>query len=126
MAHLVAKHSANSQQKQKLYYDRGAKSHSFEVGDQVLVLLPTTMNRLKLWWTGPYNELRKVSTVDYEVKMPGRGHEKKVYHVNLIKKWYDMASHPQALLSATDCELMDDVGESGNTEWECWPEEVAD
>jgi len=48
MAHLVAEHTARSRAKQKQYYDRSAKFRSFDVGDQVLVLLPTTMNRLKL------------------------------------------------------------------------------
>ena len=85
MAHLVATHSASGQQKQKQYYDRSAKSWSFEVGDQVLVLLPTATNRLKLRWTGPYKVIRRVSPVDYEVEMPGRKHEKKVYHVDIIK-----------------------------------------
>ena len=76
MAYLVAKHSADSQQKQ--CYDRGAKLCSFEVGDQVLVLLPTVMNRVKLRWTGPYKVTRRVSSVGYEVEMPGRRHEKKL------------------------------------------------
>ena len=83
MSQLVAKHSASGQQKQKQYYDRSAKYRSFEVGDQVLVLLPTTANKLKLRWTDPYKVSKKVSSVDYEVEMPGRRHEKKVYHVNL-------------------------------------------
>ena len=48
MSQLVAKHLANSQQKQKQHYDRSAKCRSFEVGDQVLVLLPTAVNKLKL------------------------------------------------------------------------------
>ena len=79
MAHLVAKHSTNSQQKQKQYYDRSAKSRSFEVGDKVLVLLPTTTNKLKLRWTGSYKVTRKVSSVDYEVEMTGIGDMKRKF-----------------------------------------------
>ena len=44
IAQLVSEHAAKNQEKQKKYYDRGAKSHRFEVGDQVLVLLPTAVN----------------------------------------------------------------------------------
>ena len=58
MAQLVAEHSSRSQEKEKLYYDTRAKARSFKVGDQVLVLLPTTANRLKLQWTGPFKVTR--------------------------------------------------------------------
>ena len=61
MTHLVAKHSADRQHKQKKYYDRSAKSRGFEVGDRVLVLLPTATNKLKLRWTGPYKVTRSIT-----------------------------------------------------------------
>ena len=72
MTQLVSESAAKSPQKQRLCYDQGAKSRRFEVGDQILVLLPTTANWLKLHWTGPYKITRKVGTVDYEIEMPGR------------------------------------------------------
>lgn len=60
----------NSQQKQKQYYNRvPSHVHNFKIGDQVLALLPTTMNRLMLRWTGPYKVTRRVSLVDYEIEM---------------------------------------------------------
>ena len=31
---------------------------------------------------------RKLTSVDYEVETPGRRSERKIYHVNLLKKWY--------------------------------------
>ena len=46
LVQLVAKHAAKSQQKQKELYDKSTKSFSFEVGEQVLVLLPTAANWL--------------------------------------------------------------------------------
>ena len=84
MAHLVAKHVTHSQRRQRQHYDKKAKTRSFEVGDQVLVLLPAVANRLKLRWTGPYKVTRKVGTVDYEIEMPGRKREKRIYHVASI------------------------------------------
>ena len=85
MTGLVAKHAVARQEKQKQQYDKNAKSRSFQAGHQVLVLLPVRANRLKLQWTGPFKVTRKVGVVDYEIEMPGRRQEKKIYHVNLIK-----------------------------------------
>ena len=36
--------------------------------------------------------MRRVSEVDYEVQTPGRRREKKVYHVNLLKKWQKLGT----------------------------------
>ena len=126
MTQLVSANAAKSQQKQRRYYDQGAKSRRFEVGDQVLVLLPTTANRLKLHWTGPYKITRKVGTVDYEVEMPGRRQERKIYHVNLMKKWHVMTSKPQTVLLAADFETKEEALESSTGEHESWPEETSD
>ena len=52
----------------------------------VLVLLPMQFNKLKLEWAGPFQVTRQVTPVDYEVETPGRRQEKKVYHINLLKK----------------------------------------
>ena len=52
------------------------------------MLLFVEANRLKLQWTEPYKVTRKVGVVDYEIEMPGRRREKKIYHVNLMKKWH--------------------------------------
>ena len=32
--------------------------------------------------------LRKVGKVDYETDMPGKRKRKKIFHVNMLKKWY--------------------------------------
>ena len=106
MTELVAKHATMSQERQKQQYDKNAKARSFQAGDQVLVLLPVAANRLKLQWTGPYRVTRKVGAVDYEIEMPGRRQEKKIYHVNLMKKWHVTPSQPhvQAVSLAIDPE----------------------
>ena len=43
-----------SQAKNKRLYDRGAKRNAFQVGDKVLILLPTDNNKLLLQWRGPF------------------------------------------------------------------------
>ena len=57
-----------------------------EEGDQVLVLIPSKKSKLKLEWEGPYTISRKVTPVNYEIVTPGKRKEKKVYHVNLLKR----------------------------------------
>ena len=46
--------------KQKAYYDRRARSCKFDVGDKVLLLLPTNSNKLLLQWKGPYEVVEVV------------------------------------------------------------------
>lgn len=86
MTKLVSENAEKAQLRQKRAYK--AKPQSLNVGDQVLVLLPKPRNRFKLEWVGPYTVTRKLTSVDYEVEIPGRRSEKKIYHVNLCKKWY--------------------------------------
>ena len=51
--------------KQKAYYDRRARSRKFDVGDKVLLLLPTDSNKLLLQWKGPYEFVEMVNRMDY-------------------------------------------------------------
>ena len=121
MTQLVAKLEALSQQRQKQYYDKSAKTWSFRIKDQVLLLLPTAANRLKLRWTGHYKVTRKMGAVDYEIEMPGRRQERKIYHVNLMKKWHATPS-TQAVSLALDPEgTVEELDGNGHTEY---PEEM--
>ena len=86
----------------------------------MLVLLPTTANRLKLHWTGPFKVTRKLGTVDYEVETPGRRQERKVYHVNLMKKWYVMPSQPSVQAVSMAMGPVEAVPESEDTQY--WQE----
>ena len=51
--------------KQKTYYDKRARSHKFDVGDKVLLLLPTESNKLLLQWKGPYEIVEVLNRMDY-------------------------------------------------------------
>jgi len=46
MTELVQENLSRAQKQQKVWYDRNAQSREFQLGDQVLVLLPTTTNNL--------------------------------------------------------------------------------
>ena len=54
-------------------------------GEEVLLLLPTSSNKLLAQWQGPYWVTRKVGKVDYEIDMPNKRNRKKVFHMNILK-----------------------------------------
>ena len=64
------------------HYDKGARDRRFEVGQKVLILLPTDRNKFLLQWKGLYTVTKIVGTCDYKVKVKGRD---KIYHANLLK-----------------------------------------
>lgn len=76
-----------AQDAQKWRYDEKDMPREFAPGDQVLLLIPSSDVKLMARWQGPFKERRRVGTVDYEIEMPRRREETKVYHVNLLKKW---------------------------------------
>ena len=71
-----------SKARYKKYYNRKARARSFEVGDEVLILLPTDHNKLIMHWKGPFPIVEKVSRLDYKID---RGHCQKTFHANLLK-----------------------------------------
>ena len=57
--------------KYKNYFDRGAQDRILSVGDEVLVLLPDTHNKLLVSWRGPYPVMEKRNKVDYVISENG-------------------------------------------------------
>lgn len=84
---LVHKHLERVQQRHKTWYDQAAREWSFEVGQKVLLLLPTVENKLLAKWQGPYTVLRKLGPTTYEIEMPERRKPKQTFHINLLKAW---------------------------------------
>ena len=50
--------------KQNAFYDKRARSRKFDVGDKVLLLLPSESNKVLLQWDGPYEVLEVVSVMN--------------------------------------------------------------
>lgn len=98
-----------------MYYDRNARNGSFEVGDKVLVLLPSSTKTLLAHWKGPFPVVEKVSPVDYKVR-----HDNgvtKVYHVNMLKRWFERNEEQNEQVMAAVCiadHLEEDNEEIGN------------
>ena len=87
MSDLARMNEKEAKQKQKTYYDKRARSRNFEVGQKVLVLLPTNTSKLLASWKGPYLITDKVSPVDYKIRL--RGNVEKIFHVNMLKLWHE-------------------------------------
>ncbi|XP_037801935.1 uncharacterized protein LOC119596676 [Penaeus monodon] len=69
-AKLAASHANISSKNYKAYYDLKSRPRKLEIGDEVLVLLPTSTNKLVMHWRGPYPIIRcHENGVDYIIKM---------------------------------------------------------
>ena len=51
------------------YYNRRARERKLNIGDNVLLLLPTENNKLTLAWRGPYEVVKRVGEVDYRIRV---------------------------------------------------------
>jgi hypothetical protein len=87
MSELARENLAKAQQEQKRWYDQNARVRRFQEGDQVLVLLPSSTNKLLVKWQGPYPVKKVVSSVNYKVDMFDHQKRQRVFHVNMLRKW---------------------------------------
>ncbi|KAI4903275.1 hypothetical protein NFI96_004890 [Prochilodus magdalenae] len=83
-AHL---HLERAQQNQKTWYDQKACLREFKPGQKVLLLLPTSTNKLLAKWQGSFEVMKKQGPVTYEVLHPEKGKKSQTYHVNLMRAW---------------------------------------
>ena len=67
-----------------------------------------------------------MGAVDYQIEMPGRRQESKIYHVNLMKKWHVLTSEPQIVLLAADFEPWENTDEFSSMEQEGWSGKTVD
>ena len=56
----------------KQTYDKKAKNQTFEMGSMVLMQVPGLTAKLEDSWEGPYENLDKTSSVNYQLAIPGR------------------------------------------------------
>lgn len=63
------------------------KHREFQPGQQVLLLLPSSADKLLVKWQGPYEVVARQGEVDYKIHIPREGD--KHYHDNLLKEWKD-------------------------------------
>ena len=94
------------QMKQKAYYERRARSRKFDVGDKVLLLLPTDSNKLLLQSKGLYEVVEVVNRINYKIDVNG---VVCTYHANMLKQYVERRNElSHCLLSAEAIEPVDD------------------
>ena len=92
MAALAREQESRAKKQSKHWYDKKARKRSFEVGSQVLVLIPDETDNLTAQWHGPYTILEKVSPVSYRIETPERRKKVRQFHINMLKEWTTPAS----------------------------------
>ena len=65
-----------AKEQQKVWYDRNARKREFHCNDMVLLLLPTSTNKLLAKWQGPYRVSKRMGILDYLIEMPNRRHKR--------------------------------------------------
>lgn len=91
MSELAQTHMMEAQQHQKTWYDQSARQRSFDLGQKVLVMLPTSDSKLLAKWQGPFKVQRRLGPTTYQVSTPGHQQSSRVLHVNLLKEWVPRA-----------------------------------
>ena len=92
LTECVQENLSAAQRKDKTYYDKSSRQRSFQPGDRVLLLLPTSSRALQAAWQGPFKVVRKIGPVNYEIEMPRRRQKLKVFHVNMLRQWHERST----------------------------------
>lgn len=85
---LARQHLADSQRKRKDHYDKTSDKRGFQVGDQVVALLPVSGSDLSAKFDGPYEILEKVRENYYVIGTPNWRRKTRVCHVNMLKLYH--------------------------------------
>lgn len=99
----VAEKLTRCQQKQKAEYDKQCSQRNFQVGDKVLVLLPTHASKLESKWCGPYSiTLAHKDGRTYTIDTLNKRKRFREFNVNLLKSW--RSREEVAALAIQHCE----------------------
>jgi hypothetical protein len=125
---LARENLEKASRRQAKYYNKSARARTMNVGDKILVLLPTDSNKLLMQWKDPFCVTRKLNKIDYQVDVAGKLN---TFHVNLLKRYIDREngeydtsqSNEDAVISTAvlDCsseeqEDVDEIPSSGKKE----------
>ena len=72
--------------KQNAFYDKRARSHKSDVGDKVLLLLPSESNKVLLQCNGRYEVLEVVNVMNYKINVKGVVN---IYPANMLKLYVE-------------------------------------
>lgn len=104
-----------SQGKMQRLFDRKVKFREFQVGDQVLAVLPVLTSPFQARFMGPYTIAKCFSNNNYLLNTPDRRKKLQVCHINLLKPYMTpVTSLPVDIVSTTvgqsTSEVSDEIG----------------
>ncbi|CAC5369044.1 unnamed protein product [Mytilus coruscus] len=72
MSEIVKENLSHRKEKIKAWYVKRARFREFELGDEVLLLLPSEASKMKAMWKGPFRVIRRLNDVNYCINVGGR------------------------------------------------------
>ena len=81
---VFEKSALRAETKRKVSFSKRGQKREIEKGDKVLILLPTSTNKLVLEWRGPFEVDKRMSKVDFGVNVENCV---RVFHTNRMKKY---------------------------------------
>ena len=103
-AKIAAQNAKISVERYKSYFDTKTQDRQFAPGNEVLVLLPDSTNKLLMSWKGPFRVLERKSRVTYLIDDNG---SPKLYHANLLKRYFRRATVGHAYVAdSTQSQLL--------------------
>jgi len=83
---LARNELAKVQTRNQRYCNKKTRERKLNVGDSVLLLLPTEKSKLTLAWGGAYKKVGVVGDVDYRIQISP--YKVKKYHINMLKRYF--------------------------------------
>ena len=99
---LARSNLEKAQVKQKRLYNLKAHKREFKIGSRVLVLKPTSHNKLLMQWQGPFKVISKERDNDYKIDINGR---LRLYHANMLKEYIERSETGSEDEEPDDCML---------------------
>jgi len=104
---LAQENMKTAQAKMKRTYDKHSTIRTLNTGDLVLLLVPTSDNKVFSQWSGPYCVVRRCENNNYELQLENR---KATFHINSLRKYYPPCEKQKPDLCAM---VIDDEYEDG-------------
>ena len=89
--------ATKASRKRKEAYDKGKVDRQLEVGSLVLTRIPGLGSKLEDSWEGPWEVVKKLSSVNYRIKSLAKARKQKVVHINNVKRYVEKEECVQAL-----------------------------
>ena len=93
-----------AQGNQHKWFNKKAKAKHLKEGDQVLLLLPTKLNKLEMQWQGPFDIIKKVRENDYVINLDG---QHKMFHANMLRKYLVRKTIDNGMVILCGCRHLD-------------------